>query len=167
MISRERGGGEKKKRGRKRERGPGGSLVDRESGKKTLLPSASLSLSLASLTRKKGPYTGWTELGRACRRGAGQGQGHITWVSRRAGHRAEGTWVEGGGAEKPGAYLGQGQSYNDLIWKIRRDRTKSRAVQIKTARGRVFCASGQSGPLTAKRQSSGEGVTGARVQRRN
>lgn len=53
MISRERGGGEKKKRGRKRERGPGGSLVDRESGKKTLLPSASLSLSLSLLSLER------------------------------------------------------------------------------------------------------------------
>lgn len=47
------------------------------------LPLFSLSVSLSPLTQEKGPDPGWTELGRACRRGAGQGHG--TWGHRRDG----------------------------------------------------------------------------------
>lgn len=44
--------GREKRRGRKRERSLGGITVDRESGKKTLLPTPSLSLSLFSHSKE-------------------------------------------------------------------------------------------------------------------
>lgn len=45
--------GREKRRGRKRERSLGGITVDRESGKKTLLPTPSLSLSLSLFSHSK------------------------------------------------------------------------------------------------------------------
>lgn len=45
--------GREKRRGRKRERSLGGITVDRESGKKTLLQTPSLSLSLSLFSHSK------------------------------------------------------------------------------------------------------------------
>lgn len=66
----------RKTEGAEEKKGLGRFLVDRERVERKHYYGP-LPLPPSPLTRKKGPDPGWTELGRACRRGAGQGQGHV------------------------------------------------------------------------------------------
>lgn len=154
--------------------------MDRESGKKTIPPNSlsSRSLSLSSLTRKKGPDPGWTELGRACRRGAGQGHG--TWGHRRDGlgtgqeeylGRVGESRVEGAGRRKPRCLLTLLRPVIQRFDLILENSTGQDKVQgspdqdgQRTGFLREWAKWAANGP---EAQRAREGVTGARVQRRN
>lgn len=135
--------------------------MDHESGKKTLLPSPSLSRS--PLTRKKGPDPGWTELGRAYRRGAGQGQGHRDGLGTGAGGYL-GKERRGGEARRLPLARSVIQRF-DVENSTGQDKVQGSPDRDGHRTGflREWAKWAANGPEA----ESGEGVTGAECKRRN